>query len=365
MKINYERRWSQIQEKIGKKDAFISALPGNTRYLANSESPPGSPPGSTMNYVVIPQSGEPIAITSSLEEHRCRHESSVEEIRCWTSYPEIKSDGKNALDVLKATLSDIRAKKVLADSKIGLGRSFNISLDSSLNDLRSIKMPEEVERIKKAVKQSDLGQAFAHSLVESGEGLSEKEVRAEIDYYMARKGIQENSFSTIVASGPNAAHSHHSNTDRKLKVGDPVICDFGVFWDGYCSDITRTYFVGGTPSDEWREIYQIVMQANEKSTEALVESSTGHLVDKAGRDVISKKGFGANFVHGTGHGFGLEIHEYPSITYKSKVKIKNSMAVTIEPGIYIPGKGGIRIEDDVLPKGDKPIVLTKAKKELY
>ena len=182
---------------------------------------------------------------------------------------------------------------------------------------------------------------------------------------MARKGIQENSFGTIVASGPNSAHSHHSNTDRKLELGDPVICDFGVFWDGYCSDITRTYFVGGSPSEEWKKIYNIVMEANTRSTEALTEGSTGHKVDKAGRDFIRKKGYGSNFVHGTGHGFGLEIHEYPSITYKSRVKIENSMAVTIEPGIYIPGKGGIRIEDDVLPHGSDPIVLTKAKKEIY
>ena len=365
MKINYERRWSQIQKKLGDNDAFVSALAGNTRYLANSESPPGCPPGSTMNYVVIPKSGDPIAITSSLEEHRCRHESSVKQIRCWTTYPDIKSNGKNALDVLKSTLSDINAKKIFADSKIRLGRSFKVSLSSTINELRSIKTVEEIERIKKAIKQSDEGQSFAHSLVESGEGLSEKEVRSEIDYFMARKGIQENSFSTIVASGPNAAHSHHSNTDRKLMKGDPVICDFGVFWDGYCSDITRTYFVGGNPSEDWRDIYQIVLSANKKSTEALVEGVTGHIVDKAGRDFIRKKGFGPNFVHGTGHGFGLEIHEYPSITYKSRVKIQNSMAVTIEPGIYIPGKGGIRIEDDVLPNGEKPIVLTKAKKEIY
>ena len=365
MKINYERRWSDLQGSLGEKDAFVSGLPGNTRYLANSESPPGSPPSSTMNYVVIPKEGEPIAITSSLEEHRCRHESSVNDIRCWTTYPDIKSDGKSALDVLKATLSEIKAKNIFSDSKVKLGRSLNVSVSSKVNKLRSIKSPDEIERIKKAIKQSDAGQAFAHNLVESGEGLTEKEVRSEIDYFMARKGIQENSFSTIIASGPNAAHSHHSNTDRKLKSGDPVICDFGVFWDGYCSDITRTYFVGGSPSNEWAKIYNIVMEANRRSTEALVKGTTGHMVDKAGRNFISKRGFGSNFVHGTGHGFGLEIHEYPSITYKSRVKIENAMAVTIEPGIYIPGKGGVRIEDDVLPDDDNPIVLTQAKKEIY
>ena len=199
MRINYEKRWGNLQSSLGEKDAFISALPGNTRYLANSESPPGCPPSSTMNYVVIPKEGDPIAITSSLEEHRCRHESSVKDIRCWTSYPDIKSDGKSALDVLKSTLADIKAKKVFSDSKIGLGRSLNVTMSSNVNKLRSIKSPDEIERIKKAIKQSDAGQEFAHNLVESGLGLTEKEVRSEIDYFMARKGVQENSFSTIVA----------------------------------------------------------------------------------------------------------------------------------------------------------------------
>ncbi|SVD01646.1 uncharacterized protein METZ01_LOCUS354500, partial [marine metagenome] len=192
-----------------------------------------------------------------------------------------------------------------------------------------------------------------------------REVRTEIDYFMGRSGIQENSFTTIIASGPNAAHSHHSNTNRKLESGDPVICDFGVFWDGYCSDITRTYFVNGEPSDELKKIYQIVLEANELSTHELKAGNSGHKIDKAGRDFIRSKGYGRNFVHGTGHGFGLEIHEFPSLTYKSKVIAKESMAVTIEPGIYIPGKGGVRIEDDVLVKGDNPQVLTKAKKDLY
>ncbi len=150
-----------------------------------------------------------------------------------------------------------------------------------------------------------------------------------------------------------------------MKSGDPVICDFGVFWDGYCSDITRTYFVNGEPSAELKEIYQVVLEANKLSTHELKAGNNGHNIDKAGRDFIRSKGYGRNFVHGTGHGFGLEIHEFPSLTYKSKVIAKESMAVTIEPGIYIPGKGGVRIEDDVLVKGDYPQVLTKAKKDLY
>ena len=188
--------------------------------------------------------------------------------------------------------------------------------------------------------------------------------------YMDEYGVSKETLAKVVVksrlhASKNPIAQFRKETTVDAVLGDPVICDFGVFWDGYCSDITRTYFVGGSPSDEWRKIYDIVMEANKRSTNALVEGNTGHLVDKAGRDFIRKNGYGSNFVHGTGHGFGLEIHEFPSVTYKSKVKIQNSMAVTIEPGIYIPGKGGIRIEDDVLPNKENPEVLTKAKKELY
>ncbi len=365
MEIDYKRRWDEIKKNLDEKDAFVTSLPGNTRYLGNSTSPPGSPPGSTMNFVVIPKKGGPMAITSSLEEHRCRKESSIEDIRLWTLYPDIESDGKTALDVLKKTLNENKMNNIYIDAKIRLGRGIKTSKNDFVTEMRGVKTGDELERIKKAINVSDTGQEFARNLVECGEGLTEREVRTEIDYFMGRNGIQENSFTTIIASGPNAAHSHHSNTNRKLEKGDTVICDFGVFWDGYCSDITRTYFVDGSPSPKLKEIYDIVLKANELSTNALIEGNTGHKIDKAGRNFIRSKGYGRNFVHGTGHGFGLEIHEFPSLTYKSKVVAKDSMTVTIEPGIYIPGKGGVRIEDDVLVKGDNPQVLTRAEKDLY
>lgn len=365
MKINYNRRWDEIRQHLTDSEAFVCSLPGNTRYLANSEAPPGCPPGSTMNFVIIPSKGEPIAITSSLEEHRCREESSIEDIRLWTHYPDIKAHGKTSLEVLKNTLIENKITKISSDSKLNLGRKIKASKDNFVTEMRGVKTPDELERIGKAIKISDKGQEFARNLVECGDGLTEREVRSEIDYFMARCGVQENSFSTIIASGPNAAHSHHSNTIRKLEKGDSVICDFGVFWDGYCSDITRTYFVGGEASKELTDIYQIVLKANEKSINALTKGNTGHNIDKAGREFIRSKDYGRNFVHGTGHGFGLEIHEFPSLTYKSKVVAQDSMAVTIEPGIYVPGKGGIRIEDDVLVNGNNPKVLTKAKKDLY
>ena len=257
MKIDYNRRWDEIKQNLEDSDAFVCSLPGNTRYLANSESPPGCPPGSTMNFVIIPSKGEPIAITSSLEEHRCREEASIEDIRLWTHYPDIKSHGKTAVKVLKSVLNENKLTNIHRDTKLDLGKKIKSSQDNFVTEMRGVKTPDELERIKKAIKQSDKGQEFARNLVECGEELTEREVRTEIDYFMGRCGIQENSFSTIIASGPNAAHSHHSNTNRKLIKGDSVICDFGVYWNGYCSDITRTYFVGGETTEELKEVYQI------------------------------------------------------------------------------------------------------------
>ncbi len=136
IKINYEKRWDNVKSSLGERDAFVAALPGNTRYLANSESPPGTPPSSTMNYVVIPKKSEPFAITSSLEEHRCRHESSVKDIRCWTTYPDIKSDGKSALEILKSSLKEIKAKQIFTDTKVSLGKSFKVSVSSNVNEAK-------------------------------------------------------------------------------------------------------------------------------------------------------------------------------------------------------------------------------------
>ena len=151
MKFNYKRRWEQIQSNLYDRDAFVASLPGNTRYLGNSEAPPGGPPSSTMNYGVIPKEGEPIAITSSLEEHRCRKEPAIDEIRSWTHYPDIKADGKTSIEVLKNTLRENNIEKIYADNRIKLGRSVKLTISNYVNEMRGVKTSDELERIKKAI----------------------------------------------------------------------------------------------------------------------------------------------------------------------------------------------------------------------
>ena len=367
MQIKYRRRWAGVRRALreAEADIFVAAAAANTRWLASAESPPGSPPGSTLNYVVVPQRGAPIGITSSLEGHRCQKEAGVKDLRLWSGYPDVGAEHTSAKAALKALLEEKEAENVLTDHPLRLQRGISVQNSTAVRDLRACKAPDELERIRIAVRHADAGQRFAHELCEAGTELAEYEVAAEIDYFLRRRGVQETSFTTIIASGSNAAFSHHSPGRRRLRDGDPVICDFGVFWKGYCSDITRTYFVGGSPAPKWRQRYAMVLEANQRSQNALRHGAVAQDVDGAGRNFLGSNGVGKHFVHGTGHGFGHEIHEWPSITYGQKTVLQQGMTVTIEPGLYFPRQGGIRIEDDLLVTRSGSEALTHSAKALY
>ena len=367
MQIDYRRRWAGVRRALrdADADAFVAVGAGNTRWLASAESPPGSPPSSTLNYVFVPQRGAPIGITSSLEGHRCRKEAGVRDLRLWSGYPDVGAEHASAKAALKALLEEREVGCVLSDAALRLQRGVAVERSTAVRDLRARKAPDEQERIRVAVRHADAGQRFARELCEAGAGLTEFEVAAEIDYFLRRRGVQETSFTTIVASGPNAAFSHHSPGRRRLRDGDSVICDFGAFWKGYCSDITRTYFVGGSPAPKWRKRYALVLEANERSRAALRHGAVAQDVDGAGRNFLGRSGVGNRFVHGTGHGFGLEVHEWPSLTYGQKTVLEKGMCVTVEPGLYFPRQGGIRIEDDVLVTRAGCETLTHAAKALY
>ncbi|HIM33580.1 MAG TPA: M24 family metallopeptidase, partial [Candidatus Poseidoniales archaeon] len=304
-------------------------------------------------------------ITSSLEGHRCRKEAGVRDLRLWSSYPDVGAEFASAKAALKALLEEREVGSVLSDVALRLQRGVAVERSTAVRDLRARKAPDEQERIRVAVRHADAGQRFARELCEAGAGLTEFEVAAEIDYFLRRRGVQETSFTTIVASGPNAAFSHHSPGRRRLRDGDSVICDFGAFWKGYCSDITRTYFVGGSPTPKWRKRYALVLEANERSRAALRHGAVAQDVDGAGRNFLGRSGVGNRFVHGTGHGFGLEVHEWPSLTYGQKTVLEKGMCVTVEPGLYFPRQGGIRIEDDLLVTRSGCETLTHAAKALY
>ena len=196
------------------------------------------------------------------------------------------------------------------------------------------------------------------------EGMTEEEIAWEMEKEMRILGAESISFDTIVASGKNGSKPHHSPTDKKISNGEAITIDMGAKYNGYCSDLTRTIFIG-EPDDKFKKIYNIVLRSQLISIETAKEGMTGEEIDKISRDIISDEGYGENFGHSLGHGVGLEVHENPGVGPNSKNEILPGMVYTIEPGIYIEGWGGIRIEDMVLMTDNGNKLLSHAEKGSY
>ena len=233
------------------------------------------------------------------------------------------------------------------------------SAEISLPRLR--KSADEVENLLAAQRIAD--KSFLELLGRVGPGMSEMELVAELTYIGAKNGSEAPSFDPIIAAGPNGAMPHAVPGQRKLQSGDLVTVDFGCMINGYHSDMTRTLVVG--LANSWQqEIYTIVEEAQRKGLKAAEAGMTGRELDAIVRDSITACGYGDYYVHGTGHGVGLEIHEMPMINKRGATVLQTGMIFTIEPGIYIPGKGGVRIEDTVVLTEDGARALNGVKKQL-
>ena len=233
--------------------------------------------------------------------------------------------------------------------------------DEVINRLRAVKTEDEVLKIKKA--QAIAEDAFRHILGFIKEGVTEKEIALQLDYFMLKNGAEALSFETIAISGANTSKPHGVPTDKKVKRGDFITMDYGAVFDGYHSDMTRTVAVGEI-STKQEQVYNTVLKAQLSSLSVLragLKCSDG---DKAARDVIAEAGYGEFFRHSTGHSVGVEIHEVPNMSPKSKGVLKEGNIVTVEPGIYIPGEFGVRIEDMALIRHNNCENLTKIQKEL-
>lgn len=225
--------------------------------------------------------------------------------------------------------------------------------------LRAVKEPEELALITKAVQLGDAALEEAKGLIYPG--MTEKEAAWEIERLLRQGGSEGVAFDIIVASGPNAALPHARPTDKKLGTGQPVVIDMGARIGGYCSDLTRTLFLGGA-GDTMQKIYDIVLKAQIGAIEGVQSGMEGAQVDRLARSVIEQAGYGDSFGHGLGHGVGLAVHELPTVGPSSNGTLSNDMVFTIEPGIYLPGEGGVRIEDIIVLEDGKARVLTRARK---
>ena len=234
-------------------------------------------------------------------------------------------------------------------------------VDEIINKARAVKTDYEVDCIKKAQKIAE--DAFSHILTFIKEGVTEKEIALELDFFMLKNGAEAVSFETIAVSGKNSSMPHGVPTDKKIENGDFITMDFGAVYNGYHSDMTRTVIVG-KPTEKQKEVYETVLKAQKSALEVLKNGVTGFDADKVARDIIENAGYKENFGHGTGHGVGIEIHESPNLSPYSKATLETGNVVTVEPGIYIPDEFGVRIEDMALITEDGYINLTSCEKEL-
>ncbi|MFJ5789208.1 M24 family metallopeptidase [Lysinibacillus sp. NPDC093197] len=236
-----------------------------------------------------------------------------------------------------------------------------VPVSGLIEKIRLIKTEQEINIIKVACEIAD--HAFTHILDFIKPGKTELEVSNELEFFMRQQGATQSSFDTIVASGLRSALPHGVATNKVIEKGDFVTLDFGALYNGYISDITRTVAVG-EPSEKLVEMYNTVLASQLLSLEKVGPGLTGIQADAIARDYLTEKGYGEAFGHSLGHGIGLEVHEGPGLSKRSETVLEPGMAVTIEPGVYVPGVGGVRIEDDILITESGNELLTHSTKEL-
>ncbi len=244
------------------------------------------------------------------------------------------------------------------------GKKTLVPMPDTKTYLRLRKDAGEVKIIRKAVR---IAQDALSGMTDQGAGYligrTELDIAAELEYRMKQLGANDLGFPTIVAAGPNASRCHHIPSHRKLRKGEGLLIDWGAMVDGYRSDLTRTLFMGSIPP-KIAEIYPVVLEANVAAIKAIRPGITCGGLDGIARKVIEDAGFGNEFRHGLGHGLGLDVHEQPFLGKTNKSRLKAGMVITIEPGIYFPGIGGVRIEDDVLVTPNGYTLLSTFPKDL-
>ncbi len=229
-----------------------------------------------------------------------------------------------------------------------------------VEELRAVKEPDELAAIRRAVELTD--KAFAHFCAVVKPSMTEKEGAWIIEKYMREHGADKVAFDLIVASGPNSALPHASPSDRRFQRGEPILVDIGCRINAYHSDLTRTLCLG-QPDEQFTKVYKAVLKAQQAAERKIKAGVKGKRADAFARNVIAKAGFGDQFGHGLGHGVGLAVHEGPRASKLSKDTYQPNMTLTIEPGIYLPGWGGVRIEDLVVIRENDVEILSQATKE--
>lgn len=334
-----ERLERLMQAISGKADCAVIRDDINRRYLTGMKSSAGT-------LVVFPEQAYLIIDFRYIEKARevVKHCEVIEQKESYAQLRELLERHHAQCIAVEARSMTLQELSVFEKKLEGYSFLTDDTLSAALYDLRTVKSPEEITKIRAAQELAE--HALQSLLEELHAGMTEREIALALDFHMRRNGAEDLSFETIALTGAHTSMPHGVPDDRQVQKGDFVLMDFGAVVDGYHSDMTRTVCVG-EPTGEMRSVYDIVLRAQEAAIAQARAGISGEELDRAARDIITEAGYGEHFGHSLGHGVGMEIHEFPLASPNYGKKLACGHVVTIEPGIYLAGKFGVRIEDFV------------------
>ncbi|MCK8817496.1 aminopeptidase P family protein [Natroniella sulfidigena] len=351
-----EARIERLRAKLTEKelDALLVNNPANRRYLSGFTGTAGS--------LLISQQ-EALLITDFRYTEQAQAETTDYEI---IEFKDSKLEMLNQLVTERQIeVLGFEAEHETYDQYLKYQDEFELELRATkglVKELRRVKEQSEVTKIKEAVQITE--EVFAEIQSRLQPGVIEREIAAELEYLLRKKGARGKSFDFIVASGKRSALPHGVASEKKIEAGDLLTIDFGCLYQGYCSDMTRTVAIKDQPTEKQEEIYHTVLEAQQESLKGIKPGVKASAVDQIAREIITEAGYGDYFGHGLGHSVGLEIHEEPRFSPKDDTILEAGMVITVEPGIYLPDWGGVRIEDIVVVTEDGCQILNQFSKEL-
>ena len=355
--MNY--RLENLRKKLDEKelDAILISAPENRRYVSGFTGSAG--------YLLVSREGEILSTDFRYVEQAGTQSPDFQVIksnRDWSWFLELLKEHKMervGFESHHVTVATYRQLTEVLQDLPSTDRPALVATTGTVEALRTVKDQEELALLQSAIDIADAAMEAVSPTIKSGD--TEREVAWRLEKAMRELGADSLSFDTIVAAGPNGAMPHHRPSDKPIAQGEPIVIDMGAQVGGYCSDITRTFCLGDT-DETFRKVYDIVLGAQLTAIATVQAGMSGGDADDLSRVVIAEAGYGEHFGHSLGHGVGLVIHEYPGVGPKSGHLLEEGMVFTVEPGIYLSGWGGVRIEDVVLLEKEGAKVLSKAGK---
>jgi Xaa-Pro aminopeptidase len=353
-------RLTQVQAalELAGLDALLVAAPPNVAYVSGFRAEPHE----RLIALVVPRDGRPRLVCPSLEEGAARAAVAGRvDLRVWRDEDGPADALAHALGGVGARVGIEKAYLSVANAELAASAAPAATFtgcDGVLAELRAVKSEDEIAAIRRAADIVD--RVVVHLAAAATPGTTEAELAAACAQRLRAEGAEAPAFEPLILTGPRSALPHGHPGATALAEGDLLIVDIGATVDGYSADITRTFVVGSEPDDRQRAVFEIVLAAKGAGVDAARAGAAARGVDAAARGVIEEAGYGPNFVHRTGHGLGLEVHEPPYLTATNDEPLRAGMVVTVEPGIYVEGWGGVRIEDDVVIREEAAEVLTHA-----